>query len=195
MAGGGLGRATALAALLTAQPAAAAVIEQNAGGFAVAHTARVAATPGDVWAVLRVPAKWWSADHSWSGDAANFWLDAQPGGCFCEKLPGDALGGVAHGRVMFAQPGRLLRLDAALGPLQADAVTGRLTIQIQPVDGGSAVRMDYRVGGQFSTPIADLAPVVDAVIGDQLKGLAAALGGALPPPPAPAASADAPPPE
>src|SRR3546814_6016443 len=66
--------------------AAAKVIDQGEIGFTVAHTAQVAATPADVWKMLRMPQSWWSKEHSWSGDAANFWLDSQAGGCFCEKL-------------------------------------------------------------------------------------------------------------
>ena len=72
---------------LPASPAAAEVVDQSEIGFTVAHTAEVAATPADVWKMLRRPDKWWSKEHSWSGDAANFWLDSQAGGCFCEKLP------------------------------------------------------------------------------------------------------------
>src|SRR3546814_9292665 len=75
--------------------AAAKVIDQGEIGFTVAHTAQVAATPADVWKMLRMPQSWWSKEHSWSGDAANFWLDSQAGGCFCEKLPdtGSGVGG------------------------------------------------------------------------------------------------------
>src|SRR3546814_11929264 len=72
--------------------AAAKVIDQGEIGFTVAHTAQVAATPADVWKMLRMPQSWWSKEHSWSGDAANFWLDSQAGGCFCEKLPDAEIG-------------------------------------------------------------------------------------------------------
>jgi hypothetical protein len=46
---------------------------------------------------------------------------------------------------------------------------------------GSALRFDYVVGGYMRFKVADVAPAVDRVIGEQLKGLAEALGGALPP--------------
>ena len=85
-------RSASIAVLLVAAPAQAKVIDQSDIGFTVAHTAQVAATPEDVWKMLRLPEKWWSKAHSWSGDAANFWLDSQAGGYFCEKLPGE--GGV-----------------------------------------------------------------------------------------------------
>ena len=92
----------ALPAALGAAPVNAKVIDQSELGFTVAHTAQVAATPEDVWKMLRMPQKWWSKDHSWSGDAANFWLDSQAGGCFCEKLPGAGEGRAGRGYLRFA---------------------------------------------------------------------------------------------
>ena len=171
-----------LLALVAPLPAAAKVIDQSDAGFTAAHSARVAATPADVWKMLRAPQNWWSAEHSWSGDAANFWMDAQAGGCFCEKLPGGEglIGSVQHARIVFAKPGELLRLSGGLGPLQGEAVTGTLTIQIKATEGGSIIRFDYVVGGYMRFKVGDIAPAVDGVIGQQLAGLAKALGGALP---------------
>lgn len=172
-----------LAACIAASPlpAVAKVIDQSDVGFTAAHSARVAASPEDVWKMLRAPQNWWSGDHSWSGDASNFWMDAQAGGCFCEKLPGGEgmMGSVQHARILFAKPGELLRLSGALGPLQGEAVTGTLTIQIKAIEGGSVIRFDYVVGGYMRFKVADIAPAVDGVIGQQLAGLAKALGGAL----------------
>ncbi|WP_293701265.1 hypothetical protein [Sphingopyxis sp. UBA6734] len=171
------------AAASFAVPAQAKVVDQSDAGFTVAHTAQVAATPADVWKMLRMPQNWWSKDHSWSGDAANFWLDSQAGGCFCEKLPdtGAGVGSVQHARVLFSKPGQMLRLSGAFGPLQGEAVGGTLTIQIKATPTGSALRFDYVVGGYMRFKTADIAPAVDKVIGEQLLGLANALGGALPP--------------
>ncbi|MDZ3832077.1 MAG: SRPBCC family protein [Sphingopyxis sp.] len=173
----------AMAATGAADSATAKIIDQSALGFTVAHTAQVAAAPADVWKMLRTPDKWWSKAHSWSGDAANFWLDSQAGGCFCEKLPdgGAGVGSVQHARVLFSRPGQLLRLSGAFGPLQGEALTGTLTIQIKPTPTGSALRFDYVVGGYMRFKTEEIAPAVDAVIGEQLRGLAEALGGALPP--------------
>ena len=175
--------AAVIGALAFAPIAAAKVVDQSEAGFAVAHTAQVAATPADVWKMLRMPQSWWSKDHSWSGDAANFWLDQQAGGCFCEKLPdtGGGVGSVQHARILFAKPNQLLRLSGAFGPLQGEALNGTLTIQIKETPTGSALRFDYVVGGYMRFKVADIAPAVDKVIGEQLLGLANALGGALPP--------------
>lgn len=175
--------AAMIGALAFAPVAPAKVVDQSDAGFTVAHTAQVAATPADAWKMLRMPESWWSKDHSWSGDAANFWLDSQAGGCFCEKLPdmGSGVGSVQHARVLFSKPGQMLRLSGAFGPLQSEALTGTLTIQIRETPTGSALRFDYVVGGYMRFKVADIAPAVDKVIGEQLLGLANALGGALPP--------------
>ncbi|WP_077145782.1 SRPBCC family protein [Sphingopyxis sp. KK2] len=177
----------AILAALAVQPAQAKVIDQSELGFTVAHTAQVAATPEDVWKMLKMPQKWWSQEHSWSGDAANFWLDSQAGGCFCEKLPGTGpdktvgMGSVQHARILFAKPNELLRLSGAFGPLQGEALIGTLTIQIKPTPTGAAIRFDYVLGGYMRFKPAEIAPAVDKVIGEQLIGLAKALGGSLPP--------------
>lgn len=176
--------AVAVIATLALAPAAGAkVVDQGEAGFTVAHTAQVAATPADVWKMLRMPQNWWSKDHSWSGDAANFWLDSQAGGCFCEKLPdaGSGVGSVQHARILFAKPNQMLRLSGAFGPLQGEALTATLTIQIKETPTGSALRFDYVVGGYMRFKVAEIAPAVDTVIGEQLIGLANVLGGALPP--------------
>lgn len=178
-----LAGAATIAVLAFAPAANAKVIDQGDAGFSVAHTAQVAATPADVWKMLRMPQSWWSKDHSWSGDAANFWLDPQAGGCFCEKLPdtGSGVGSVQHARILFAKPNQMLRLSGAFGPLQGEAVNATLTIQIKETPTGSALRFDYVVGGYMRFKVADIAPAVDKVLGEQLLGLANALGGALPP--------------
>ena len=173
----------AVVGALALAPAHARIIDQSEIGFTVAHTAQVAATPADVWKMLRMPQSWWSKEHSWSGDAANFWLDSQAGGCFCEKLPdtGSGVGSVQHARVLFSKPNEMLRLSGAFGPLQGEALDATLTIQIKETPTGSALRFDYVVGGYMRFKTADIAPAVDKVIGEQLVGLANALGGALPP--------------
>ena len=184
MAISGYSTGAALAGALVFAPAAhAKIIDQGDIGFTVAHTAQVAATPADVWKMLRMPQNWWSKEHSWSGDAANFWLDSQAGGCFCEKLPdtGSGVGSVQHARIVFAKPNEMLRLSGAFGPLQGEALAATLTIQIKETPTGSALRFDYVVGGYMRFKTADIAPAVDKVIGEQLVGLANALGGALPP--------------
>lgn len=47
------------------------------------------ATDADAaYRLLGQPGRWWSREHSDSGDAANLSLEQQAGGCFCEKISG-----------------------------------------------------------------------------------------------------------
>ena len=85
----------------------------------------VAATPDRVYAALLKVGRWWDEEHTYSGDARNMALDARPGGCFCEKIPGK--GAIEHMRVIYVSKNEVLRLSGGLGPLQESGVTGTLT--------------------------------------------------------------------
>jgi uncharacterized protein YndB with AHSA1/START domain len=152
-----------------AAPASSAVVADNAAGFAIEHEAVIAAPPDQVYAALGQPSRWWSSQHSWSGSASNLTLDLQPGGCFCERLPGG--GGVEHARVVMAWPGKLLRLSGALGPLQAEALTGTMTWELKSVAGGTSVKLTYAVAGLARAARAALPGAVDGVLGEQLTNL------------------------
>lgn len=177
-------------ALLAPAAAHADVATSASNGFVVRHAADVDAAPADVWAELIRPAGWWSARHSYSGDAANLTLDARAGGCFCEVLPSPVSpraaprGSVEHMRVAYAEHGRVLRMIGGLGPLQAEAVNGALTIALKPVDGGTRIMWEYVVGGYMRQGGEQLAPMVDGVLGEQLTALAAKLGPRAPSEPA-----------
>jgi uncharacterized protein YndB with AHSA1/START domain len=112
--------------------------------------------------------QWWDSAHTWSGEAKNLSLDAKAGGCFCEQLP-EAGGSVQHGRVIFARPGKLLRLDAALGPFQEMAIQGVLTFGFLPEGKGTRVTVNYRVFGAVTIDPAKLAPMVDGMLGGQMR--------------------------
>lgn len=168
-----IGWILALVGLVAVAPALAEVKHVSEGGFEVASTAVVTAPPSAVYATLIMPSRWWSAAHSYSGDARNMAIDARAGGCFCEVLPPD--GAVEHGRVIFAQPGKMLRIDGALGPLQAMATVGRLTFMLEPEGTGTKVTMTYVVGGYISGGASQFAAPVDQVLGEQLAGLKAAI--------------------
>lgn len=166
-----------LAAVAAASPAMALaeVTEADATGFTAHGTVRVAVAPGQAWAGLVQPSRYWNAEHSWSGESANFALDPVAGGCFCEALPAMA-GSVEHMRVVYAAPGEMLRLRGALGPLQSEALTGTLTVTLKAVDGGTEIAWDYVVGGHARFGLEQLAPAVDGVIGEQFGRLGDALG-------------------
>jgi hypothetical protein len=170
-----LAAAWATCALAAAAPADAEVIDASPAGMTTHGVARVAATPAQAWAVLVTPARYWNAEHSWSGDAANMTLDPRAGGCFCEALPKQG-GSVRHMQVIFARPDDELRMSGALGPFQTEAVTGVLTVTLKPIAGGTEIAWDYKLGGYTRLNLVELAPVVDGVVGEQLGRLADLLG-------------------
>jgi uncharacterized protein YndB with AHSA1/START domain len=138
-------------------------------GFVSQLREEVSVQPDVVWrAIVQLP-RWWSGRHSYSGDARNFSLDAQAGGCFCERW-GDGHS-VQHARVLMVQNGRVLRLGGAFGPLQDLAVNGVLTIVTSAQDGRTFLRMTYRVVGNTGSGLDKLAAPVDQVIGEQFRRL------------------------
>jgi hypothetical protein len=163
------------ALLLSSATAASAAVEEAApDGFRLRSQAVVAATPAETWAMLGRIGEWWSKAHTYSGDAANLRLELKAGGCFCEALPARAAGpegGVAHGRVLAAMPSDMLVLDAPLGPLQSQAMVGRLTWTLRAVDGGTEVTQTFVAGGYAKGGAGMLAPIVDTVLAEQLEGL------------------------
>lgn len=169
------------ALILFAQPLQAEIVKQDENGFFVRHQVEVAVNADEAYEMLRAPAKWWAPQHSWTGDAENLYMDAQASGCFCELIPakeeGGPRGSVEHMRIVYAEPGKILRLVGGLGPLQGEAVYATMTVQLLPADNGTLVRFDYVVGGYMRFPVQKIAPAVDGVIGDQAARLAKILGG------------------
>lgn len=165
---------------LMAVPAQAEVTNTAENGFTVKHLEVVKGSPEEIWKTIIAPARWWNGEHSFSGNAENFYLVPQAGGCFCELLRKtdkdnikSADGSVQHMRVIFAHNDKALRMSGALGPLQGEAVTGTLTIELKPDGDNSAVSFTYKVGGYMEFPVEQIAPAVDGVIGEQLTRLAA----------------------
>jgi uncharacterized protein YndB with AHSA1/START domain len=163
---------TALIALLLAPatPLFAAVLESGEHAFAVSHTLETAAEPDVVYRTMTAHIdQWWNPAHSWSGEAANLYVKAERGGCFCERLPN---GGFAeHLRIIYLAPGEEIRFDGTLGPLQTMSVQGRMQWTIEKAEPGSRVTFTYRVFGHPEGGLTSLAPVVDGVIGEQLQRL------------------------
>jgi hypothetical protein len=174
--------ALVLLALVAAAPARAEVVSAAEAGFTLRYMAEVAATPEAAWAAMVEPGRWWDPEHTYSGDAAALTIEGRAGGCFCEAVPagplGPAQGTIEHMRVIYAMPGRMLRLAGGLGPLQAEPVTGVLTATFTQVEGGSGTQVvwEYTVGGYMRMDPAELAPLVDGVLGQQHARLIALLG-------------------
>ncbi|MEQ1807814.1 MAG: SRPBCC domain-containing protein [Burkholderiaceae bacterium] len=160
-----------LVMLLLAGLAQAETSNVSPTGFTSTLREEVKATPEDVWkAVVQLP-RWWSDAHTYSGKASNLTLEPVAGGCWCERW-GEG-NSVQHGQVVLVQPGRVIRLNASLGPLQELAVNGVLTIVASAQDGKTFLRMTYRVAGNADAGLEKLAPVVDQVIGVQYRRLKA----------------------
>lgn len=166
--------ATVLLGLVVAAPSPAAVTDATAQSFAVEFDVTVAGDPVAAYAKLTAEiSRWWDSAHTWSGDARNLSLDARAGGCFCERLPGNsgtgADGSVQHGQVVFAQPGKLLRLNAALGPFQQFAVIGVLTFRFTAEGKATRVTVNYQVSGAMSPEPAKLGPMAEGMLSSQMK--------------------------
>lgn len=171
-----------VAALFAAvsSPAYAEVKASSESGFNVIHIASVNASPDEIWKRLLAPKDWWSKSHSWSGSSAGFYIDAQANGCFCELFQEQdangklkTTGSVEHMRVIFSQPGKVLRMQGALGPLQSEAVIGTLTVAMEPAKEGSLTKVSfsYVVGGYMRYKVADIAPAVDKVLAEQFRNM------------------------
>jgi hypothetical protein len=163
-----------------ASPAFAEVKATSENGFNIVHIASVSATPDEIWKRLLAPKNWWNKAHSWSGSSDGFYIDAQANGCFCELFQEKGAdgklkttGSVEHMRVIFAQPGKVLRMQGALGPLQSEAVIGTLTVAMEPAkDAGiTKVSFSYVVGGYMRYKVTEIAPAVDKVLGEQFRNM------------------------
>jgi uncharacterized protein YndB with AHSA1/START domain len=159
----------AAALLATSGGVRAEVVDAQANGFEVRQAVHIAAPPERVYDALAHIGAWWDSAHTYSGDASHLSLEPKAGGCFCEVLADG--GSAAHMRVVLAQPGKVLRLDGALGPMQQMGATGHLTWALTAKDGGTELTQTYDVGGYAKGGLADLAAPVDHVMGEQAARL------------------------
>jgi uncharacterized protein YndB with AHSA1/START domain len=167
---------TRLALVMLFVPAlsGADVVDRSAAGFTVRTVVTVAASPERAFrALVDDVGRWWDSSHTFSGEAGNLRIEANPGGCFCETLENS--GGVAHAIVNHVIPGELLRMTGALGPLQEHAVTGTLTWQFAASGQDATVTLTYSVGGYFPGGLEKIAGPVDQVLSGQLTRLQAYL--------------------
>lgn len=162
--------ALAVAVLLSwLSPGAYAEVKEAAPDHLLIQASRTIHAPPDrLYAALTDVGRWWSSEHTYSGDATHLSLKAEAGGCFCERW-GDQ--SVEHGRVIWAAPGHVLRLDAALGPLQSLAVHGVMSFTLKPAPEGTALQFDYRVNGSGASGLDKIAPAANGMLMDQLDRL------------------------
>jgi len=165
----------------TASPGAAEVVDKGPAGFTLRIEQRTTATPAATYkAFVEGLAMWWDGAHTYSGSSKNLSIDARPGGCFCEAFP--AGGGTEHARVIYVEPGKILRMQGALGPLQGSGVASVLTWAFDPAEGGAKVTLTVATGGYLPGGFDQLAPLVDGVLKGQVTRLAAYAATAASPP-------------
>jgi uncharacterized protein YndB with AHSA1/START domain len=161
---------TAAAILLYPGWVFAEVADSSANGFTVKTSITIQASPAEVYRrLVHNVGDWWSAQHTFSGDARNLTMEEKPLGCFCETLPGQ--GAVRHMQVVRFAPGKALVLSGALGPLQSLAATGSMTILLSPGDTGTKVDVTYAVAGYLPAGMNSWAAPVDSVITEQFARL------------------------
>jgi hypothetical protein len=149
--------------------APADVLSSSAGGFVLRLEIPVAAAPADVYAKFFEIGRWWSDAHTYTGKAANMTLQNEPGGCFCEALPGG--GFVRHAALEYSDKAKIARLSGALGPLQEMGAHGLLAFNFLPADkAGTKLVVSYVVSGyQPDKGFAPLAEPVNGVLKEQVE--------------------------
>jgi hypothetical protein len=162
---------TVLAALLCVAPAVQAEIaDSTPSGFTLKFSATVHTPPAEAYQRIVHVAEWWAADHTYSGDSHNLTIEDRAGGCFCEKLPDR--GTIEHMRVIFAWPGKTLRLYGGLGPLQGIAAAGPMTFQLKADHGSTKLELSYTVSGYLPQGLGPTwAGPVNQVLGAQFERL------------------------
>lgn len=93
---------------------------------------------------------WW--DHHMSEHPKKLYIEAKPGGCFCEIFD-DAGNGAQHAVVIYADRGKVLRFTGPLGfsGMAIDAVT---TYEFLPDPAGTKLRSTVNIVGQIDEPTA-----------------------------------------
>ena len=153
---------------LASTPASAEVVSSSANAMHVRHVVQVVMPTQSAYAAFANVGAWWNAEHSYSGDAANLSLSPTAGGCFCERVPKTG-GSVEHMRVALVEPGARIVMTGSLGPLLYEATAGVMDVKVERIAGGSRVTLDYKVAGFADGNAANLAPLVDSVLADQMK--------------------------
>lgn len=177
--------AAALAALVlpAATPALAALGKVTPSGYVVTIEAPIKARPRAVFTAMQQVGRWWSDEHTYSGNARHMTLASQAGGCFCERWNHNS---IEHARVLYVDADKFaLRLQGGLGPLQAMAVNGIMDFRLEPRGDDTSLTFTYRVRGGADDGLDKTAAVVDRVLSEQVERLVrfAETGSPVPLPP------------
>jgi len=103
----------------------------NKSGFSFEHELTLPGTTEEIYdAVTGDISGWW--DHSFSENPLKFYIDPKPGGGFYEIF-NESGDGVLHATVIYAERGKMLRMDGPLG-LSGKAVKMVFTYTFEQVD-------------------------------------------------------------
>jgi hypothetical protein len=148
--------------------AQAAVASATDAAFIIKSEMTLPVTPDQAYARFLEWGKWWSGGHSFSGSAENFSLQAEPGGCLCESLQGG--GFVQHSTVVMAMPGKMIRLNGAIGPLLMLGGSTSMAVSFKPNGEGSQVSVQFTgMGYEPEKGLKALALAYDGVLSEQLS--------------------------
>jgi uncharacterized protein YndB with AHSA1/START domain len=141
--------------------------EIKTAAFQIQQEVIIAAKPESVYdAATGDISGWW--DHHMSEHPKKLYIEAKPGGCFCEIFD-DAGNGAQHALVIYADRGKMLRFTGPLGfsGMAIDSVT---TYEFLPDPAGTKLRVTVNITGQIDEKTAQL---VDGVwhhfIAERLK--------------------------
>ena len=80
-------------------------------------------------------------------------------------------GSVRHLSVVFAAPGKTLRLNGGLGPMQDMAVAGSLTFALSEAAGKTTIALMYKVGGYLAGGLDAMSKPADAMLSGSMQRL------------------------
>ena len=150
----------------------AEVLAAAPGGFKLRVVTTTKADPLTAYDAFTRIGQWWNPAHTYTGDARNMTLDLRPGGAFLEASGSG--GWVKHMELVYANPGKEIRLLGGLGPLQPMGIHGAMNVKFEPIEsGGTRMVMTYNVSGFSEAGLENLAQVVDRVQTEQMQRHAA----------------------
>ena len=157
---------------ITGLPAMAAVTDSSAYGFTLRYELIVKVKPDRIYGnLVNDIGSWWNPAHTYSGIATNLSIDPKAQGCFCERIPPEAT--IEHMRVLYADPGKTLRMQGGLGPLQAMAVNAVMTFSFAKAEEGTKMVVTYTIGGYYPGGFSSIWGIVDRVLAEQMNRLKA----------------------
>lgn len=110
--------------------------------FVLRQSVTLPGSPDSVWSVVTGDIEpWW--DHHVTEDPHRFYIEPEPGGCFCEIFD-ESGDGVQHARVTFARRGDRLILEGPLG-LMGNALHMVTTYRLEAR--GDSTRLSVEIHG------------------------------------------------